>query len=472
MAEPDAVVIGSGPNGLCAAIVLAQAGRSVVVYEARREIGGAVRSAELTLPGFIHDVGSAVHPFGPISPMFMSVPLAAHGFEWVEPPVMFAHPYDDGPAASVVRSVDATAGAFGRDAAAYRQLVGEFVDDWPRLRRMVLGPATMPRHPLTVARFGLRAVQPAAGLALRRFRSPALRGLFAGAAAHGMLPLEKSPTAAFGLVLTGLAHLAGWVLPRGGAQRLTDALAAHLRSLGGRIVTGAEIRSVDELPPARAVLCDLSPRPLLRVAGDRFPSWYRKQLERYRYGMAAFKVDWALDAPIPWRDPSCALAGTVHVGGTLEEIALAEREAYAGRPAERPFVILVQPTLFDPPRAPAGCHTAWAYCHVPNGSRVDMLSRIERQIERFAPGFRDRVLARSVMTPADLERVNQNLVGGDIAAGATDWRQLAARPTWRWYSTPARGVYICSASTPPGVGVHGMCGYFAARRALEEVLRE
>lgn len=471
MAEPDAIVIGAGPNGLSAAIVLAQAGRSVTVFEANDAIGGGARSAELTLPGFVHDVGSAVHPFGPVSPMFMSVPLSRYGFDWIVPPLMIAHPYDADAAAVAEHSLERTARTFEDDEGDYHRVIGQFVKGWPRLRRIVLGPPVMPRDPLTALRFGVHAVQPAVRLARRHFRSARLRGLFAGSAAHGMLPLERSPSAAFGIVLTGLAHVAGWVLPRGGAQRLSDALAAYLRSLGGRIVTSTAISSVDDLPGARAVLCDLSPRPLLRIAGHRFPPWYRRKLEQYRYGLAAFKVDWALDAPIPWRDPACARSGTVHLGGTFEEIAFAERETCAGRHPERPFVILAQPTLFDPSRAPAGRHTAWAYCHVPNGSTFDMLPRIEAQIERFAPGFRERVLSRAVTTPADLERINPNLVGGDIAAGATDWRQLFARPTWRWYSTPARGIYICSSSTPPGAGVHGMCGYFAARRALNEVLR-
>jgi phytoene dehydrogenase-like protein len=325
---------------------------------------------------------------------------------------------------------------------------------------------------LAVAKFGLRALRSADGVARRSFRGEPARGLFAGVAAHGMLPLDKSPTAGFGLVLMLLAHVAGWPMPRGGAQKLSDALASYLRTLGGEIVTGARVKSIDELPPARAILCDLSPGPLVRIAGHRFPTWYRRKLERYRYGMGVYKVDWALDAAIPWRAPACARAGTLHLGGTIEEIAASEREVWAGRPAARPYVLLVQPTLFDPSRAPTGRHTAYAYCHVPPGCQVDMLERVETQVERFAPGFRQRVLARAIMSPADLERHNANLVGGDIGAGATDVRQLFARPTWRWYSTPAPGVYICSASTPPGVGVHEMCGYFAARLALSDVLRD
>jgi phytoene dehydrogenase-like protein len=470
--DPDAIVIGSGPNGLAAAIVIARTGRKVIVFEANETIGGGARSAALTLPGFTHDVGSAVHPFAVVSPMFRSLPLHAHGLEWIEPPGMIAHPFDDGTAAVVERSVEATTAQLGADGRAYARLVGGVAHDLSRLEDVVLGPLGVPKHPLVAARFGLHAMRSAAGFARGAFAGERARALFAGIAGHGMLPLDMVPSAAFGLVLGALAHAVGWVMPRGGAQRISDALAAHLRSLGGEIITGTPVRSLDELPPARAVLCDLSPRPLLRIAGERLPQAYRRKLERYRYGMAAFKVDWALDAPIPWRAEACARAGTVHLGGTLEEIARCEREVWEGRPSDRPYVLLVQPTLFDPSRAPAGKHTVWAYCHVPNGSTTDMLSRIEQQIERFAPGFRDRVLARSIMAPADLERTNANLVGGDIAMGASTLRQLFARPTWRWYATPSRGLYICSASTPPGVGVHGMCGYHAAQLALKQVLRD
>lgn len=470
MANPDAIVIGSGPNGLAAAIALARAGRRVVVYEAASTIGGGVRSAELTLPGFTHDICSAVHPLAVASPFFRTLPLAEHGLEWIEPAAMVAHPFDDGTAAVVERSVDRTANALGADADGYRRWLGGVVDDWRRLEPTVLGPLRFPRHPVAAVRFGVDALRAAATVARRRFAGRDARALFGGIAAHGMLPLDRAPTAGFGLVLGALAHVAGWVLPRGGAQKLSDALGGHLRSLGGEIVTNAPVRTIDDLPPSRAILCDLSPKPLLHIAGHRLPPAYRRRLERYRYGMGAFKVDWALDAPIPWRAAACARAATVHVGGTLDEIAASERDAWMGRASARPFVVLVQPTLFDPSRAPGGKHTAWAYCHVPHASAVDVLGRLEAQIERFAPGFRDRILARSVLPPAEIERRNANLVGGDIGAGVTDLGQLFARPTWRWYSTPVRGLYLCSASTPPGVGVHGMCGYFAARRALQETL--
>ena len=470
MPNPDAIIVGSGPNGLAAAIVLARAGRSVRVYEAQPAIGGGVRSGELTLAGFVHDLCSAVHPFAVASPFFRSVALGEHGLRWIEPPSQLAHPFDDGSAATLERSVGDTAAALDGDAAAYRALVGAVAADWRRLETIVLGPWRVPRHPLAAARFGVEALRSADALACRWFAGRDARALLGGIAAHGMLPLERRPSAGVGLVLGALAHVAGWPIPQGGAQRIADAMANCLRSLGGDIVTNTPVQSLDELPPARAILCDLSPRPLLRIAGHRLPDAYRRRLERFRYGMAAFKVDWALDAPVPWRAAACARAATVHVGGTFEEIAASERDAWSGRIAERPFVLVVQPTLFDATRAPVGKHTAWAYCHVPHGSSVDMCGRIEAQIERFAPGFRDRILARAVTGPADLERRNPNLVGGDIGMGVTDLRQLFARPTWRRYSTPVRGLYLCSASTPPGVGVHGMCGYWAAQRALREVL--
>ena len=465
----DAVVVGSGPNGLSAAIALAQAGCKVVVFEASDGIGGGVRSKALTLPGFVHDVCSAVHPFAVASPFWRTLPLAAHGLEWIEPSAMIAHPFDDGTAVMVERSLEATAATLGADGDAYRRTIGAVVDNWPQLERAVLGPFTLPRHPFVLARFGVDALRSAEGLARSAFANERTRAMFAGIAAHGMMPLDRLLTAGVGLTLGAMCHVAGWPIPRGGAQNLTKALVAHLQSLGGEVVVDSPVTSVDDLPPARIVMCDLSPKPLLRIAGHKFPAAYRHALERYRYGPGVFKVDWALSAPIPWTAEGCTRAGTLHLGGTLGEIAVSERAAFDGRIADRPYVLLSQPTLFDPSRAPAGHHVAWGYCHVPSASTVDMLDRVEQQIERFAPGFRDCVLARSVMRPAGLEAHNANLVGGDIAAGVTDLRQFFTRPTWRNYSTPVKGLYICSASTPPGVGVHGMCGYFAARCALQDI---
>jgi phytoene dehydrogenase-like protein len=466
---PDAVVVGSGPNGLSAAIVLAKAGCKVVVFEAERTIGGGVRSAELTLPGFVHDICSAVHPFAVASPFWQTLPLAAHGLEWIVPPVMIGHPFDDASPILVERSLDATAAGLGQDGDAYLRLIGTVVEDWTRLERAVLGPFSFPQHPFVLARFGWHALRSAEGLAKSAFKDERTRALFAGIAAHGMLPLDRTLTAGFGLTLGAMCHVPGWPIPRGGSQSITTALVGYFQSLGGEVVTDSRVTVIDELPPARAVLCDLSPKPLLRIAGHRFPRPYRQKLERYRYGLGVFKVDWALAAPIPWTAGECRRAGTLHLGGTLDEIAVSEKGAWEGRTVDRPFVLLSQPTVFDPSRAPFGKHVAWGYCHVPGASTVNVLDRVERQIERFAPGFLDLVLARSVMTPADIEAHNANLVGGDIAAGITDLRQFFTRPTWRNYSTPVKGLYICSASTPPGVGVHGMCGYHAARLVLRQI---
>jgi phytoene dehydrogenase-like protein len=442
----------------------------VLVLEANQTVGGGARSAELTLPGFVHDLGSAIHPLGLGSPFFRLLPLAEYGLSWIHAPTPLAHPLDDGAAATLEPAVEETAGGLGPDAGAYRWLLGPVVADWPRLLPAVLGPLRLrsARHPLALARFGLRALPPARLLAEGLFRGERARALFAGLAAHAIQPLEWPGTAAAGLVLGALGHTVGWPLPRGGAQRVADALAGHLRALGGEIVTGAPVASLEELPRADSVLLDVTPRQLLRIAGGRLPAGYRRRLARYRYGPGVFKVDWALAGPIPWRAPACARAGTVHLGGALAEVAAAERAVWQGEHPERPFVLLAQPSLFDPSRAPAGGHTAWAYCHVPHGSSEDRTEAIERQVERFAPGFRELILGRSSMGPRDLERHDANLVGGDIGGGVLDLRQLYTRPLPRLvpYATPIRGLYLCSSSTPPGGGVHGLCGYFAARAAL------
>ena len=464
----DAVVVGSGPNGLAAAIELARAGRSVLVREAAEAVGGGLRSGELTLPGFVHDLCSAIHPMAAASPFFRTIPLSEHGLEWIEPPAPLAHPLENGRAAVLHRSVEETAAGLGVDEASYRGLFGPLAASWGELESALLGPLVrVPQHPLALARFGLSALQPADSFARRRFKGEPARALFAGLAGHSLLPLESIGSASFGLVLGTTGHAVGWPLPRGGSQRIADALAAYLRSLGGEVQTGAPVESLDELS-APTVLCDVTPRQLLRLAGDRLPPRYRRRLERFRYGPGVFKLDWALSGPIPWTAPLCAQAGTVHLGGTLEEIVASEQAPARGETSERPYVLLAQPTLFDASRAPEGKHTAWAYCHVPNGSTVDMTEAIEDQVERFAPGFRERVLARSALAPADLERRNPNLVGGDIGGGSNELRQLAARPVLRRvpYATPLDGVYLCSASTPPGGGVHGMCGYLAAHAAL------
>ncbi len=468
MPDYDAIVVGSGPNGLAAAVTLAQAGGRVLALEAKSTVGGGTRTLELTLPGFRHDICSAIHPLGVESPVFKRLHLGRYGLTWVQPPLPVAHPQDDGPAAALHRDLDSTAHALGVDAPAWRTLFAPVVRDWDALASMTLAPLPIPRYPLTLARFGLAALQPAAWLAHSRFQSSQARALFGRLAAHAIQPLEKPLTASFGLVMGTLAHVGGWPLPRGGSQAIADALAACLTELGGEIVTGHTVTRLDELPPARAVLLDVTPRQFVILAGDQLPARYRRRLLRYRYGPGVCKVDYALSDPVPWRDPACAAAGTVHLGGTLAEIAAAERAVWQGRHPARPFVLTAQPSLFDPSRAPAGQHTLWAYCHVPHGSTLDVSAAIEAQIERFAPGFRECILARRVHTATDMAAYNPNYIGGDINGGVQDWRQLWSRPTLQVnpYATPLRGVYLCSSSTPPGGGVHGLCGYHAARAAL------
>ena len=471
-ADYDAVVIGSGPNGLAAAIALARAGCSVLILEAAETVGGGLRSKPLTLPGFVHDVCAAIHPLAAASPFFRSLPLADHGVTWVEPDTALAHPLDDGRAVLLGRSLEHTGAGLDADGSAYVDLMAPLVRRWEPLMDMLLGPLCLPRHPLLLARFGLTGLRSAQTLAQDKFVGEAARALFAGLAAHAVLPLDKRPTAAFGLVLGILGHTVGWPLVSGGSQRLADALASYFTSLGGGIQTNTPVTSVDDLPPSRVVLLDVTSRQVLQLAGHRLPKSYQRQLERYRYGPGVFKMDWALDGPIPWRAEACQGAATVHLGGALHEIADSERAAFNGRHSKRPFVILAQPSLFDASRAPAGRHTAWAYCHVPHGSTADMSERIESQIEHFAPGFRDRVLARHVMAPAALEHYNSNYVGGDISGGVQDLRQLFTRPAVRLtpYATPDKRLFICSASTPPGGGVHGMSGYFAAQAVLRRAL--
>ena len=465
----DGVVVGSGPNGLAAAVTMAREGLSVLVVESELTIGGGTRTAPLTLPGFLHDVCSAVHPFAVASPFLKTLPLAEHGLELVHPPAPLAHPLDDGTTAVLERSIEETGQTLGPDAESYRRLMSPLAKDADRLFADLLGPLKLPRHPLSAARFGLRAIQPASMLARRWFRGRAARALIAGLAAHSILPLEWWTTSAVGLVLGVAAHTVGWPIVRGGSQGIADSLAAYFRSLGGEIVTGWRVESVDELPEARSVLLDVTPRQVVAMAGHRLPQGYLRSLGRFRYGAGVFKLDWALDGPIPWASPACARAGTVHLGGMLEEVEASESAVARGEHPERPFVLLSQPSLFDPTRAPPGGQTAWAYCHVPNGSTIDMTDRIESQVERFAPGFRDRIRARHAMAPLDFQAYNANYVGGDINGGAQDLRQLFTRPVARRvpYSTPLPWLYLCSSSTPPGGGVHGLCGYYAARAALQ-----
>ncbi|HEV1997093.1 MAG TPA: NAD(P)/FAD-dependent oxidoreductase [Candidatus Dormibacteraeota bacterium] len=462
----DAVVVGAGPNGLSAAITLARAGKSVLVLEGADRPGGGCRTSELTLPGFRHDVCSTIQSMVSSSPFLAGLPLAQLGYEEVIPPIPLAHALDGGRAVAMLRSVDGTASGLRRDGASYRRLVGPLARRGKALFAEFLGPLRPPRHPLAMGLFGMRAVWPATILARTVFRTEEARALFAGVSAHSIQPLTNPLTAAFGLMLALSVHASGWPVARGGSEAMTAALVRHLESLGGEVRSDSPVTSLDDLPHATAVLLDLTPRQVLAVAGDRLSEGYRTALGRYRYGPGVFKLDWALDAPIPWTSPTCRVAGTLHLGGPLQEVVASEAASALASP--KPFVILVQATIFDQTRAPGGKHTAWAYCHVPNGSTEDMTGAIEAQVERFAPGFSARILARHSTGPAAMEAYNPNYVGGDINGGIQDWRQLFTRPVVSAvpYATPDRGLYICSSSTPPGGGVHGMCGHWAARAAL------
>lgn len=474
-AHYDAVIIGSGPNGLAAAVTLARAGRSVLVLEGKETIGGGMRTLEYTLPGYRHDVCSAVHPLGVGSPFFHDLPLHENGLVWIFPDLPLVHLLDNH-AVPLYQSVERTAEGLGRDGQAYRRLFDPIVRDWQALLDEFLGPLGIPGRPILTARFGLKAIQPATLLARWTFDTPEAQALFAGMAAHIMLPLERITTAAGGLMLGMLAHAIGWPIARGGSQSIATALASYLRSLGGEIEVGHWVRTMADIPPARAILFDVTPRQLLDITGDALPPGYRQRLEGYRYGQGVFKIDWALSEPVPWREADARRAGTLHIGGTLEQIAAGERDVWAGKMPDSPYILFAQPSLFDRTRVPeidSTIQTAWAYCHVPRGSSVDMTMIIEREIERHALGFRDCILAHHTISAAEYESYNPNYFGGDINGGVQDWRQLFTRPLARWdpYSTPNDRLFLCSSSTPPGGGVHGMCGYHAAQSALRRQLR-
>jgi phytoene dehydrogenase-like protein len=470
--EYDAIVVGSGPNGLAASITLAKAGCSVLLLEGKETIGGGTRTMELTLPGFMHDVCSAIHPVGAASPVFGSLSLTNHGLDWVHSPAALAHPLDDGTAITLERSISDTAKSLGTDSGSYRKLMNPLVQNWEKLVNNLLGPLQLPKNPIPYMNFGRNALRSVNGLARSHFEGERAQALIAGLGAHSIMTLDSRFSASFALMLGSLGHAVGWPLASGGSQKIADALASYLHALGGSIRTDQLIVSLDQLPPSRVVLFDVTPKQVIEITGPNLNEKHTKRLRAHRYGPGVFKVDWALTDPIPWKSSDCARAATVHIGGTCNEIAGSEDAVGKCELPDKPFVILAQQSLFDSTRAPAGKHTAWGYCHVPNGSTFDMTERIESQIERFAPGFRDCVLARNTMSPADLEEYNPNYIGGDIAGGIQNFGQIYAKPAFRQggpYATGLKGFYLCSSSTPPGGGVHGMCGYHAALAALRQM---
>ena len=466
----DAIIVGSGPNGLAAAILMQQQGLAVLLIEGKDTVGGGLRSAELTLPGFMHDICSAVHPLAVASPFFETLPLHQHGLEYIYPEIAAAHPFDGGNAAIIKTSIEDTARLLGTDEQPYIQMMQPVVHHWAAIAPDVLGPLHFPKHPLYMAQFGVSALTAATHLA-KKFKTAEAQGLFAGMAAHSILPLTNISTSAIALVLMAAAHLKGWPIPKGGSNQIANALAAYFVSIGGKIETNFYVTKFDQLPSAHAVLFDVTPKQLLQIAGHKLSALYKWQLKRFKYGAGVFKVDWALDSPIPFKASVCRNAGTIHIGGTLKEIVKSEQQIWEGKHPEKPFVLLSQPSVFDPSRAPQGKHTAWAYCHVPNGSEKDMEKIIENQVERFAPGFKETILASHTLNTTQMEAYNPNYIGGDINGGKIDISQLFTRPVLRLspYTTSAKGIYICSSSTPPGGGVHGMCGYHAAKRALKDI---
>lgn len=471
-ASYDTVVVGSGPNGLAAAITLQQYGLSVLLLEAKKEIGGGMRTQELTLPGFRHDVCSAVHPMANLSPFFKNLPLNKFGLELIQPEIAAAHPLDSGHAGTLFESLDKTAVALGEDKKAYLSFMSSVVSDLPKLLPELMSAFPTPYHPLALAQFGLKALPPATWMA-NRFQTQQARALWAGMAAHGMQPLDNMMTSAIGLMLMAAAHISGWPIPKGGSQSIADALSSYFISLGGTIETGIEVKSLAQLPTCKAILFDVTPRQLVAIAGNQLSSSYTSRLNKYRYGMGVFKIDWALDEPTPFLDSACRKAGTVHLGNTFEEVVHSEKITFQGKHPEKPFVLFSQPSVFDKTRAPEGKHTAWAYCHVPGGSTLDMTSAIENQVERYAPGFRERIIGKHTMNTVQMEAYNPNYIGGDINGGIQDITQHFTRPVLSTspYRTSAKGLYLCSSSTPPGGGVHGMCGYNAAQRAIRDLFK-